>query len=221
MAFFNSKVSKTRSNLKKELTFKKQLFFGVLRLVGIVVFFVFVYHVTRLSAVTLEEVTVAGGETISHDEIRNRVTDELQGTYFLIIPKRFVVLYPHDRIIAVLEKIPRVHNIEIKRTSLTAIDVTFEEYIPHALWCMSLSEDQTCYFMTDDGYAFAPAPRLNGGTLTRHNIEGMTEISEGTVIDPETLHAIDVFIERVEKEKNAKHVDFIDESGRKAVERQT
>lgn len=200
MAFSIRKTRKARRNSKKELSFKRQLFFGILRLIGVVVFFIGVYHVTRLSSVTIIEVTIQGGETISHDEVRARINDELQGTYFLIVPKRFIFLYPHDRMIAVLEKIPRLYNVEIKRTSSMSLGVTFEEYIPHALWCVAEKDDVPCYFITTDGYAFAPAPNLVGGTLVRHSIEGIEGITEGVVINADTLKTLDTFIKRTEQE---------------------
>jgi cell division septal protein FtsQ len=156
------------------------------------------WHFTRLPAFTIEEVTIDGGETISHESIRSRVTDELTGTYFLLIPKRFTYLYPQEDIIERVEDIPRVHTVTMSRTSRTALAIFFEEHIPHALWCVSGTT--MCWFINAQGYAFAEAPALHGGTFVRHTIEGLEDIREGTAIEEGLLTAIDLFMERVKDE---------------------
>ena len=200
MAFSVNKTARGRASSVTVPNFKLQIFWGVFKLVLIALVGVLVWYVTRLEFFTIASVEVSGGETISHEEIRARMLDELKGAYFLIIPKRFTYLYPHDRMIEVLEKNQRMHSIVVDRTGRTALSVSFKEYIPYALWCKAESDPSPCYFLTSDGYAFTEAPELIGGTLVRHSVEGIEEIKEGTVIDVGELHAIDTFIERAKNE---------------------
>jgi len=209
VSLFQKKSPRIRNQTLQEVSFQRQLLKGFLRLISIGVVVTLIYYATRLNAVTITEVTIVGGETISHDEVRARVTDELKGAYFLIVPKQFAFLYPHNRIVEVLEKIPRVYDIKVSRASRTVLDVSFDEYIPHALWCVAGNADVPCYFVTSDGYAFAPAPDLVGGTLTRHSIEGALSITEGVVIEAEQLHAIDTFIARAQEESNFRITSLI------------
>ncbi|MFZ2253114.1 MAG: hypothetical protein WAW13_03000 [Minisyncoccia bacterium] len=200
MTFLVNKSARGRASSVAVPNFKLQIFWGVLRLVLIAFCGVLVWYVTRLEFFTIASVEVSGGETISHEEIRIRMLDELKGAYFLIIPKRFTYLYPHDRMIEVLEKNQRMHSVVVERTERTTLSVSFMEYIPYALWCSAESSSTPCYFLTSDGYAFTEAPELIGGTLVRHSVEGIEEIKEGTVIDVKELRAIDTFIERAKNE---------------------
>jgi hypothetical protein len=162
------------------------------------VLFVAVYYFTRLQAFTITGVTIEGGETITHDTLREHVEAEIAGTYFRMIPKRFTYLYPHDRMLYVLERIPRVHNVSIERLSRTELKVTFDEYTPHALWCESESTSTPCYFLDETGYAFAEAPLLQGGALIRHYSTLGSTTLPGHAIDTARLRAIDTFIAQVE-----------------------
>jgi len=197
MAFFNRKKIRGRAKIQSEVSFTGQIFKGLLRIVGILCVMALLWYGTRLEMFTLRTVEVTGGETISHEEIKARIADELTGAYFLVIPKSFTYLYPSDRILEVLAKIPRAHNIVVERKTRNTLAVSFDEYIPHALWCGEEGPESMCMFMTIDGYAFAPSPRLEGGTLIRHYNEGVDTIPSGTVISKEALHALDTFVGRL------------------------
>jgi hypothetical protein len=201
VAYLGRKKPRTRAKSRSaEVSFSYQILWGFIRLFVLALLILSLYYVTRLSAFTISNVTVQGGETISHDEIRSRTEDELQGSYLLIIPKRFAYLYPHDSIVSALEKNRRIHTIGVSRTDRKTLAVTFEEYIPHALWCMYGKDSEPCYFVDQNGYAFDKAPQLHGGTLTRHEIEGQESLAPGNVIDAQTLASMDTFIDKTEKE---------------------
>ncbi len=205
MAFFEKKKNKIRGKVKPERNFLRQFLRGGLILIITALFFTALWYITRLNFFTISQVTVLGGETIAHEEVRARVMDELQGTYFLIIPKRFSYLYPHERIVEVVEKIPRAHEIVVTRASRTTLNVSFKEYIPHALWCTredvpESSKATPCYFIDAQGYAFTASPMLQGGTFVRHIVDDVEEVQVGTVIEPQMLGDIDTFIARVSDE---------------------
>lgn len=183
---------------KRNQSFTRQIFKGITSVLIIGTLTTSVYYLTRLEAFTIKDVSIVGGETLSHETLREHVEEEVQGTYFRLIPKRFTYLYPHDRIIYVLERIPRVHNVQVKRLSRTELRVTFEEYTPHALWCQGVSTNTPCYFLDETGYAFAEAPMLHGGALTRHHVTTGDASLPGQVIDAKRLAAIDSFITQAE-----------------------
>lgn len=199
MVFFFKKRIEARHGRERRSDFAWQVFRGVVRLGIIGIFIGMTWYVTRIPALTIGEVSIDGGETISHDFIRDQVETEFTGAYLLIVPKRFAYLYPHDRIVEVLEGIPRVHGVTVERTSLKSLHVSFEEYIPYALWC-SDNEQVPCWFISESGYSFIEAPILHGGTLVRHIAEGLSEIEEGQVIDVNRLRLIYHFIDRLSNE---------------------
>lgn len=142
----------------------------------ILILAVLVWYGTRRTEVTLAHIAVSGGTTVSHDAIRSKADSVLSGSYALLIPRRFAYLYPHDELVAAINSVPRVHGATIERTSHQELKVTFEEYMPYALWCdafaYSSSTPASCLFVDDRGYAYADAPPLLGETLVRFIIEG-------------------------------------------------
>lgn len=196
----NEKSIGVHSPRTQTRSFAWQIGIGVLRLLITAGLLILVWYVTRLPMFTITEVAVSGGETISHDEVRAFVLQELQGTYLLVIPKHFSYLYPHDRIYEVLSKNTSMHDIEIQRTSRAKLDISFKEYIPYALWCSYTSSTTPCLFMTESGYAFSEAPVLQGGVLVRYIQEGMDEMKIGQVLTKEQLGPIEQLIGRIEHE---------------------
>ena len=174
-----------------------------------------VWYGTRLETFTIREVEVVGGVTVRHDDIRaiaNRLLDE---SYVRFIPKRFSYLYPEAAIQAEVAAVPKIKQVLVDRVSLKKVGVIFEEYIPHALWCVSI-EDSQCWFIDRDGYAFLEAPQLTGSAFLRylHSTDapkrGMTIFSteemRGTYAFSEALkEQLDFHVLTIEK----KEEDFI------------
>ncbi len=198
MARIIEKGIRTRVRKEDRTSFYWQIFAGVASIVALIFVIALVWYVTRLEAFTITEISIRGGETISHEEIKGEVEQELIGTYFRVIPKRFAYLYPKDRIIDVVSKNERVHDVLLERISRNHIEVSFDEYVPHALVCPV--EDTSCFFMTKEGYAFAQAPELQGGVFVRHYVEAYQEISEGVALGEDILARIDSFSRRIEEE---------------------
>lgn len=171
---------------------------GIIRLIVITLVLIAVYHFTRLEMFSIEHISIEGGHTIAHETLRARAEQELVGTYLGLIPKRFSYLYPHDRIVKVLEQISRVRAAEVTRSARTGLAITFEEYMPHALWCREGSPDAPCYFLAENGYAFDEAPSLQGGAFIRHFSHKSDDKLPGQVIEEETLASINAFIEQAE-----------------------
>lgn len=145
----------------------KQIGLGLLLLSFVALLIAAVWWATRLPSVTLREVVVEGGLTISHDEVRSRVEAELADTYLGLIPKRFAYFYPETAIKAAVEAVPRSKNIGVYRQNGTVLKITFDEYVPESLWCTNDGSEK-CLFLDATGYAFAPAPALQGGSMVRY-----------------------------------------------------
>ncbi|QQR65329.1 hypothetical protein IPH92_01970 [Candidatus Kaiserbacteria bacterium] len=193
---------RVRGRRDTQHSFVWQIMRGVLRLFAIGAVLGLVWYVTRLPFFTITDVTVSGGETISHEEIRTHVRTELQGAYFLIVPKQFTYLYPKERVSEVLLKNPRIHDVVLERTDRHTLNVSFKEYVPYALWCGYSASTSPCYFVTEGGYAFALAPTMQGGALPRHILEGVDELHVGDMHIEKSLSEIEVFMKRVSEQLN-------------------
>lgn len=195
MWLFNRRKKRhVERNPKKVLLL--QVFVGVCLVVFFTLLILGVWHGTRIASLTITEVEVTGGETISHDEIRSRVEAELNGTYYKLVPKRFAWTYPEEFLKQDILAIERVKNVELKRTSGTKLVIVFEEYQPFALWCENL-EATDCLFLNRNGFAFGHAPKLEGGAFLRFSKTNSPPELNATPFEKEFVRQTQTFIDRV------------------------
>ncbi len=141
-------------------------------LVGAMVFTFFgllissIWFGTRVDALTIDTITITGGETIEHAELETKLRQQLQGNYLGIVPKVFAFTYPEKLLYEEARRIDRIKDISITRSGGKELVVSFSEYTPHALWCRSDNEAD-CLFLDETGFAFGVAPSLQGGSLLR------------------------------------------------------
>lgn len=155
----------TSFDRRKKLMWKRVLVsFGVGMLVAFIG--VGVWYGTRHASVTIDEVVVSGGETVSHGVVEEVVWRELEGAYIFLVPKTFVYTYPRERIASAIEALPRVEYALIERDGRNTLSVSFSEYTPFALWCAH--GEGACMLINEAGYAFDTAPPIKGGTLLRY-----------------------------------------------------
>jgi hypothetical protein len=179
---------------------------GIITVVGLLI--TSVWYGTRLAGLTITEVTISGGETINLIYIEKIVQSRLDGTYLGIVPKRFTWWYPQDDIVEQVTEIPRVYNVVTTRNGGTTLSVTFDEYTPAGLWCESIDSD-SCVFIDDQGYAFAKAPQLSGGSLLRM-VSLYKEIAIGeTVMDMDSYTSLWTLVTLLaEQSLYVSHIEF-------------
>ncbi len=173
----------------------RQIVIGTGLCVCIAVIITGIWFGTRLTFFTIATVTVDGGETINHDEVRAKVEEQLQGEYLGLVPRRFVWLYPQEAITTAVQSIPRLKEPMVERDG-TIVSVTFTEYIPHALWCDDKTSEH-CLFIDDAGFAFAEAPQLSGGAFPRFHVIGSTPVLKTFMLPSADLVAIETLREQV------------------------
>ncbi len=171
---------------------------GVVLMIGLLV-----WYGARRPEVTISNISVSGGATVSHDAVRDKVDSVLSGTYGFLIPHRFSFSYPQEKLVEAVNAIPRIHGATIVRSSLTGVDVTFEEYVPYALWCDAVATQGApaphCLFVDERGYAYADAPPLFGETLVRFVTEQRTPTIAAYVYDTATLSRYRHFVDAIAK----------------------
>lgn len=144
----------------------KQIFTGIVvfSVVGLIISGI--WYGTRLQNLTISEITASGGTTINAEGVKQLATEQLEGTYFGLIPKRFAYFYPHDKILLAVNEVERIKDVHVERTDAKTLAINYNEYFPNALWCKEKNVDD-CLFLDEAGYAFGQAPDLTGGSLLR------------------------------------------------------
>lgn len=135
----------------------------------------------RLDASTIQTVSVSGNDVVDRSDLERVVSNELEGAYAFLFPKRNIFLYPKEHIkTSVHDAFSRISNVEITRQSLTEIHVRVKERDPHALWCgvsfgvlPEASEEgegaaSPCYFLDSSGFVFTRAPDFTGSVFLRY-----------------------------------------------------
>jgi len=178
----------------KQLLINLSIGLGVFSLLALILSGV--WFGSRADAVTLDQVIVTGGETISHTQVQVAVEAELEGTYLNFIPRRFAWLYPHDDIVAIVSATPRVKDPVVERRK-KALVVTFAEFEPVALWC---NDDQSpsCVFLDQNGYGFAAAPELAGGAYTRYVQIGQPASTSAVFTDATDFALLQELVQQLE-----------------------
>ncbi len=200
MFAIRKKRIRSRNTFRSPSDFRGHIIKGVVSITLTVLVVVAVHYVTRFAFFTINTITVTGGETISHEEVRGKVDMLLTGNYLGLIPKRFSYLFPESTLYVELESIPHMKSVHIERVSRNEISISFDEYVPHALWCVHGEESTPCYFLSDDGVAFAEAPPLSGGAFMRYFTESTPQIQKGSVIDAGRLADIEWLTTKVQQE---------------------
>ena len=200
MALFWRKSAhrKVKGDSKKELT--KQLLWGFLFLAVVALLIYGIWYVTRLQSVTISEIEIEGGETVSHENTKSIVESELEGDYMFVIPKRFSLTYPKDEIIKQVSDVDRVYGVSVVEDGNNKIIVTFKEHSPFALLCESAVDDSRCFFINKEGFAFGEAPQMSGSAFIRYVVDGI-ELEKGVrAISEERFDNILEFISVLDSE---------------------
>ena len=148
-----------------------------------------VWYGTRIPALTLHEIVVQGGETISHSLIEEKVQSQLAGTYLGLVPRAFAFTFPQKAITTEVSRVERIKDVRVERSSGETLVVTFDEYHPDALWCTE-TESSACFFIDETGYSFTTAPLLKGGSLLRVVTLGVEPQDDVQAILPADYQAI-------------------------------
>lgn len=172
-----------------------QVFIGLGILILLATVLTGVWYGTRISNLTLVTINVSGGETISHQLVREKAESVLAGSYLGIIPRRFAWFYPHEDVLGAVGSVERVKNPVVTRVSGTELQVAFLEYQSFALWCKENSDE--CLLIDNTGFAFARAPKLTGGAFVRYYTLGRPPVVGETIVAAPPLLTMNEFISKV------------------------
>lgn len=171
----------------------RQIGMGVVVISVVTLLLMGVWYGTRVPSLTITDVEATGGETINHGEVERSVQSVLDGEYLGFIPRRFAWFYPKQEVLNKVLEFERLHNVVIVRESGTKLRISYDEYVPHALWCQP--EAEACIFLDVSGYAFAHAPKLSGGTFLRFITSGREAVIGDVVAEKKPYENIQEIVQ--------------------------
>jgi len=173
--------------------------------IGSVVFLVLCFlclsWILHLSFLTIVDADVYGADPDITDQIHTVVMNELNGSYFKLVPRDNSFFYPKRDIASVIKAdFPRVLNVDIGRDDLKHLRVTVNEKTPVAVVCATLPNfvgnqltydpSDPCYLSDSAGFLFEKAPVFTGHPYHIYYAPGITPVASlanvGTDVSPAT-----------------------------------
>ncbi len=132
----------------------------VLWIIGTLVALTAIVFLIRLPRVQVKNIEVNGTNVAYPGDVSEFVQNQLRGNKLFILPKTSIFLIPtHTLEKDIAAAFPRFQTVTINRKNFSTISVNVTEYQGVYLWCV---DSDTCYFMDQNGMAFAPAPYFSG-----------------------------------------------------------
>ncbi len=164
-------------------------------IVGGILFVLLVASVflSRLESLRIKDVVVNGTQAIDAAKVEAKVAEELEGSFFWIIPRDNALLYGENRIRARLkEQFPRFSSITLSLEGLKTLQVSVVERQPHALYCEGA---ELCWFLDSEGFVFDAAPTFSEGVYFTYTEKPALESPLGHSLLPrEEFQALDRFV---------------------------
>lgn len=146
----------------------------------------------------IKEVRVSGKQTFASSTIQTYVESQLQGRYWLLFPKKNILLYPKRAISAgLLSRFPELKVADVHAVNFHAIAAAVIERQPRALWCMQGEIPTTtsaCYFMDEEGVVYAPAAAAAGDALVSYQGAAPGPLPK-PYLDPEKFRSLSALID--------------------------
>lgn len=139
-------------------------------LLGIGVMGIFFF---RLPIFVIKSVFVSGNTVLESSMLAQVVSSVTEASYFGVIPTSHRLFYPKKKVIdALASSSERVASVDISlRNNIASIEIT--ERVPYALWCL-VDDPQKCFVIDRTGFAFAPAPIIDGSGFIRFFLSSTT-----------------------------------------------
>lgn len=204
----------TKLKKKKRFIFVRNMTLLVLFVVTLVVGFAYALNTGVLR---IQQVEISGVSPVLAEKIEQNINASLSGTYFGVIPKKNVLLYPKSSLVAsVVDSFPRVAEVhsELDIFTTQTLYIRAKERREYALWCQDTSDEAPCYYVDTQGFVFAPAPQYSDGVIFTYygGIEG--DPLEQQFREPRVFQRLGTFVRAYEKHP---HFDNTPPVGLRAV----
>ncbi len=134
------------------------LFLGAVLIAGFIV-------LIKLPQWQVQHIEVVGAHVADPGDVTEFVNGELQGRRLFFLPKTSIILVPEHHLEKELKAhFSRFQTVEVSRKNFSTLVITVSEYQGVSLWC---SDAENCFFMDQNGIAFAPAPVFSGSAYPK------------------------------------------------------
>ncbi len=183
-------------------------------------FFWFIFSLARFEPLLISDISVSGTSVLDDAVLIKASKEELSENRFLFFPRRNALLFSRKPLIEKLQEMfPRIQDISVSREGLTHITVLIREHEPFGLWCADdtkgvVEESSSCFFLNQDGYIFAEAPRFSGDAFLRFFVslpEG--EVIRQQVLSPDSMQGVRDFLMALDSIELPPYGVVVDENG--------
>jgi cell division septal protein FtsQ len=117
-------------------------------------------QISMVDALQIHRVEMRGNDMTPSRELLKVVQEKVRGHYISLFSRGNILLYPRWGIEReILERFPRVKEVDVDFKNLTAISVNVVERKPVARYCET---NTVCFFLDEGGFIFALAPVVSG-----------------------------------------------------------
>ena len=193
---YHSRMRKRRRHLRRLIFW---LAGGISLFVGILFLLLF------SSYVRVRHVTVGGATTVEPVVIEEAIHDMFGSFVYGFIPQSNIFFLATERIQnRLMESFPQMASADVTYSFRHGLHVEVVERARWALYCRGGNEatPPPCYYIDDQGVAYAIAPSISGDIMLRINDEkNKTEISHlgSSVVEQAVVEKIQSFLEQLKK----------------------
>lgn len=132
---------------------------------SILTFVIFIYAVIYLlffaKGFDVRAITISGNETISADDLRAAINQNLDKKIFFITVRSNIFLASINKLEKTLAKnYPKIETLAIKRNFFHGLELTIKERKPIGIWCLNNQGD--CFYFDQSDIAFQKVPKTSG-----------------------------------------------------------
>jgi cell division septal protein FtsQ len=140
-----------------------------------------IIYLVHMPAYQIKNIEVKGAVLTDESKIKEIAEQSISGTYFYIIPKKFIYTYPSLEVKSQIERTPSIMEATLNTdTNTQTLNISLREREQKYLWCgqampsdaasstddLSKAQDK-CFYMDKSGLIFVEAPPLEGNVFLK------------------------------------------------------
>lgn len=137
---------------------KKKIFLLIITIIASLIVFILIIFSFKFSFLRINNININGAQTVSSEDIKFTILEQLSGNYIGIIPRNSFFFISEMRLEKILyEKFKKIHSIDIKTKGLTSLNVNITERDPSVIICEGYRDDEeneSCFFTDENGIKF-------------------------------------------------------------------
>ena len=153
-----------------------------------------------LPSLRVSSIEISGVQTTPLSMIESSVHGKLSGTYWFVIPRDNVFLYPKREIMNALRaQFSAFSDVTLQANDFTTLSILISERGPRALWCgESPASPSPCLLLDQGGVAYGSAADFSSGIYVRY-FGALTKAPARQFLMPDSFRALFALVQELEK----------------------